>query len=195
MSLYLIQFVHYFAHILYLSNTHKQHDPWLDVLYAWMDGYSTLLHTIALGNYIVIKVEYGLQLHFKIFLNKSERKRTTKLIVKMLMILDVKILSLWFVIEYWWYNNLICEIIWFLNVLVKSNFAGSLSCFVVGVFLSNYNLNSFLIHQTSYWKGYQWYLIHRDVLGSIWKIGSYPIKVSEVFHCWRLNTIWKKHWT
>ena len=36
---------------------------------------STLLHNnIAPGKYIVIKVEYGLQLHFKIFLNKSDRK-------------------------------------------------------------------------------------------------------------------------
>ena len=50
-----------FAHILYLSNTHKLHDHWLGVLYAWMNGYSTLLHNIALGKYIVIKVEYGLQ--------------------------------------------------------------------------------------------------------------------------------------
>ena len=65
------------------------------------------------------------------------------------------------------------KIIWFLNVLVESNFAGSLSCFIVGVFLSNFNLNSFLIHQTSYLKGYLWYLIHQEVLGSIWKIGSF----------------------
>ena len=41
-----------------------------------------------------------------------------------------------------------------------SNFAtptpiGSLSCFVVGTYWSNYNLNSFLIHQASYVKGYQ----------------------------------------
>ena len=41
------------------------------VLYAWMNGYSTLLHNIAPSKYIVIKVEYGLQVHFKIFLNKS----------------------------------------------------------------------------------------------------------------------------
>ena len=46
--------------------------------------------------------------------------------------------------------------------------------------MSNYNLNSFLIHQASYSKGYQLYLIHREVLGSIRKIGRYPIKVSEV---------------
>ena len=74
---------------------------------------------------------------------------------------------------------------WFLNVLVKSNFAtptpfGSVSCFVVGICMSNYNLNSFLIHQASYSKGYQWYLMHIEVLGSIRKIGRYPIKVSEV---------------
>ena len=101
------------------------------------------------------------------------------------MILDFKILSLWFVIEYWWYNTLTRKNNWFLNILVKSNFAtptpfGSVSCFVVGVWLSNYNLNSFLIHQASYSKGYQWYLMHKKVFGSIWKIGSYPIKVSKV---------------
>ena len=47
----------------------------LGVLYAWMNGYPTLLHNIAPGKYIVIKVEYGLQLHFKIFLDKSDRKQ------------------------------------------------------------------------------------------------------------------------
>ena len=47
----------------------------LGLLYAWMNGYSTLLHYIAPGKYIVIKVKYGLQLHFKIFLNKSDRKK------------------------------------------------------------------------------------------------------------------------
>ena len=80
------------AHKLYLSNTHKLHGSWLGVLYAWMNGYSTLLHNIAPGKYIVIKVEYGLQLHFKIFLNKSGRKKI--IIIKMLMILDFKIRSL-----------------------------------------------------------------------------------------------------
>ena len=40
-----------------------------------MNGYSTLLHNIASGKYIVIKVEYGLQLHFKVLLNKSDRKK------------------------------------------------------------------------------------------------------------------------
>ena len=40
-----------------------------------MNGYSTLLRNIAPGKYIVIKVEYGLQLHFKIFLNKLDRKK------------------------------------------------------------------------------------------------------------------------
>ena len=68
---------------------------------------------------------------------------------------------------------------------MKSNCAtpspfGSVSCFVVEVCLSNYNLNSFVIHQAPYSKGYQWSLMHREVLGSIWKIGRYPIKVSEV---------------
>ena len=70
-----IQLVDYFAHKLYLSNTHKLHGYWLGVLYAWMNGYSTLLHNIAPGKYIVIKVEYGLQLRFKIFLKKSDRKK------------------------------------------------------------------------------------------------------------------------
>ena len=133
-----------------ICNTHKLHGPWLGLLYAWMNGYGTLLHNIAPGKYIVIKVEFGLQLHFKIFLNKSDRKTTTKIIIKMLMILDFKILSLWFVIKYWWYNTLTRENNWFLNVLAKSSFVaptpfGSVSCFVVGVCLSNYNFNSFLI--------------------------------------------------
>ena len=53
------------------------------VLYAWMNGYSTLLYNIApgkyiVGKYIVIEVEYGLQLHFKILLYKSDRKNKTK---------------------------------------------------------------------------------------------------------------------
>ena len=60
------------------------------------------------------------------------------------------------------------------------NFLKKLILKVVGIWLSNYNLNSFLIHQASYSKGYQWYFMHRKVLGSIWKIGRYPIKVSEV---------------
>ena len=52
LSFYYIHLVDYFAHILYLSNTHKHR-----VLYAWMNGHSTLLHNIAPGKYIVIKVE------------------------------------------------------------------------------------------------------------------------------------------
>ena len=63
---------------MYLSNTHKLHGHRLGVLYAWMNGNSTLLHKIAPGKYIVIKVEYGLQLHFKILLNKSDRKKQQK---------------------------------------------------------------------------------------------------------------------
>ena len=56
------------------------------------------------------------------------------------MILEPKILSLGFVIEYWWFNTLTRENNWFLKVLVKSNFAtptpfGSISCFVVGICL------------------------------------------------------------
>ena len=67
------------------------------------------------------------------------------------MIFDFKILSLWFVIEYWWYNTLTRENNSYLNDLVKSNFAtptpfGMVSYFVVGVCPSNYNLDLFLIH-------------------------------------------------
>ena len=70
------------------------HGSWFGVLYAWMNCYGTLLHNIAPGKYIV-KVEYGLQLRFKIFLKKSDRKKTTtKIIIKLLMVLDFKILSL-----------------------------------------------------------------------------------------------------
>ena len=50
------------------------HGSWFGVLHEWMNGYSTLLHNIAPGKCIVIKVEYGLQLRFKIFLKKSDRK-------------------------------------------------------------------------------------------------------------------------
>ena len=68
---------------------------------------------------------------------------------------------------------------------MKSNFAtptlfGRVSCFVVWVCLFDYNLNSFLIHQASYPKRNHWYLMQKEVLGSIWKIGRYPIKVTEV---------------
>ena len=120
----------------------------------------------------------------KYFLTNQIEKTTSKIIIKMLMIFDFKILSLWFVIEVWWYNTLTRENNWFLNVLVK-NFAtptpfGSVSCFVLGICMSNYNLNSFLIHQAPYSKEYLRYLMHRENLGSIWKIGRYPIKVSEV---------------
>ena len=124
----------------------------------------------------------------KYFLTNQTENTTTKIIIKMFMILDLKLFSLRFVIEYWWCNTLTHKNNWFLNVLVKSNFVtptpfGSISCFVVGVCLSNYNLNSFLIHQASYSKEHQWYIMHREVLGSIWKIGRYPIKVSEVLYC------------
>ena len=83
-----------FAHILYLSNAHKLHGPLLGVLYARENGYSKLLHNITPGKYIVIKIEFGLQLHFKIFLTNQIEKTTTKIIIKMLMIWDFKILSL-----------------------------------------------------------------------------------------------------
>ena len=131
----------------------------------------------------------------KYFLTNLIENTTAKRIIKMLMVLDLKILSLWFVIEYWWYNTLTRENNWFQNVLEKSNFATptpfvSVFCYVVGICLSNYNLNSFLIHQASYQKGYQWYLMHREVLGSIWKIGRYPIKVSEVLSATGLLLNW-----
>ena len=151
-------------------------------------GWMVIVHcciTVHQVNTLSSRLNYGLQLHFKIFLNKSDRNNNNKIIIKIFTILHFKILSLWFVIEYWWYNTHTRENHWFLNVLVKSNFAtptpfGSVSCFVVGICMSNYNHNSFLIHQPSYSKWYQWYLMHREVLGSIWKIGRYPIKVSEV---------------
>ena len=115
----------------------------------------------------------------------------------MITILDFNLLSLWFVIEDWWYNTHTRDNNWFLNVLVKSNFAtptpfGSVSCFVVGICLSNYYLNLFLIHQASYSKEYQRYLMHRENLESIWKIGRYPIKVSEVL-CNSQNKIFECH--
>ena len=124
----------------------------------------------------------------KYFLTNQIDKTTIKIIIKMPMISDLKILSLWFVIKNGWYNTLTRQNTWFLNVFGEVNFAtptpfGRVSYFVVGICLSNYNLNSFLIHQPSYSKGYQWYLMHREVLGSIWKIGRYPIKVSEVLCC------------
>ena len=81
----------FFEHILYLANTHKLHGPSLGIIFAWMNGYSTLLHYISPVKCIVIMVEYGLQVHFKIFLNKSDRKKTTtEVIIKMLIILDFK---------------------------------------------------------------------------------------------------------
>ena len=136
------------------------------------------------GNTLSSRLNMDYSCTSKCFLT-NQIEKTTKLIIKMLMILDFKILSLWFVIEYRWYNTLTGENNWFLNVLVKSTFAtptpfGSVSYFVIEICLSNYNLNSFLIHQASHSKGYQWYLMHKEVLGSIWKIGRYPIKVSEV---------------
>ena len=68
-----------------------------------------------------------------------------------------------------------------------SNFAtptpfGSVSCFVVGICLSNYNFNPFLIHEFQC-------PIQKDTsdilyIGKFWeaskKIGRYPIKVSEI---------------
>ena len=59
-------------------------------------------------------------------------------------------------------------------VLICEKLVGTRVC------LSNYNLDSFLIHQACYSKGYQWHLMQREVFGSIWKIGRYLIKVSEV---------------
>ena len=61
------------AHLLrknYSRNFSSIHSKCASVYF----GYSTLLHNIASGKYIVIKVEYGLQLHFKIFLNKSDNQ-------------------------------------------------------------------------------------------------------------------------
>ena len=143
---------------------------------------NTLHHDIA--NTLSSRLNMDYSCASKYFLTNQIEKKQQKIIIKMLMVLDFKILSLWFVIEDWWYNTPTRDYNWFLNVLVKSNFAtpypfGSVSCFVAGICLSNYNLNSFLIHQASYSKEYR-YLMHRENLGSIWKIGRYPIKVSEV---------------
>ena len=159
-----------------------------------MNGYSTslihcciILHQV---NTLSSRLNMDYSCTSKYFLTNQIEKTTSKIIITTLMILDFKILSLWFVIEVWWYNTLTRKNNWFLNVLVKSNFAtltpfGSVSCFVLGICMSNYNLNSFLIHQAPYSKKYQRYLMHRENLGSIWKIGRYPIKVSEV-----LSEIW-----
>ena len=110
----------------------------------------------------------------KYILTNQIEKITTKIMIKMLMILDFKILSLWFVIDFDDLIPLHVQNSWFLNVFVKSNFStptpfGNVSCFVVGISLSNYNLNLFIIHQASYSNEYQWCLMHREVLGSIWK--------------------------
>ena len=43
-------------------------------------------------------------------------------------------------------------------------------CIITGICLSTYNLFSFIIHQTSYLKGYKWYFIHREVLVRIDKM-------------------------
>ena len=109
----------------------------------------------------------------------------------MLMLSDFKILSMWFVIEYWWYNTLTRENNWFLNVFGEVKFCnptpfGRVSFFVVGICLSNYNLNSFLIHETSYSKGYQCYFMHREVLGSIWPYQSVrgPLRDSIELESW-----------
>ena len=169
-----------------------------------MNGYSTLLHNIAPGEYIVIKLNIDYSITSKYFL-KSDRKTTTtttNIISKMLIILDYKIISLWFVNEYWWYNTLARENNWYLNVLVKSNFAtptplGSISCFVIEVCLYNCNLYSFLKHQASYSKVNQWYLMRMEVLGRIWKIGRYPIKVSEVpvfVHSFTTSSVFSRIW-
>ena len=145
-------------------------------------GYCIILHQV---NTLPSRLNMDHSCTSKYFLTNLIGKTATKIITKMLMILDFNILSLWFVIEYWWYITLTGKNNWFLNVLVKSNFAtltpfDRVSCFVVWLCLSNYNLNSSLIHQASYPKGNQWHLMHREVLGSIRKISRYPFKVSEV---------------
>ena len=56
-----------------------------------------LLHNIAPGKYIVIKVENRLQLHFKMFFNKSDK--TTEIINKILMIKTSN--PMWLLIENW----------------------------------------------------------------------------------------------
>ena len=82
--------------VLYIGNRKiflKHHSF---VLYAWMNGYSTLLHNIAPGKYIVnlsrLNMDYSST--SKYFLTNQIEKTTTKIINEMLMILDFKILSL-----------------------------------------------------------------------------------------------------
>ena len=163
----------------------------------FMHGWMVIVHCcIILHQVNTLNMDYSCTSQY--FLTNRIEKTTTKIIIKMLMILDFKILSLWLVIEDWWYNTLTPENNWFLNVLVKSNFAtptpfGSVFYFVVGIYLSNYNLNSFIIHQASYSKEYQRYLMHRENLGSIRKIGKYPIKVSEVLIKCSIYTLLTEH--
>ena len=50
--------IYYFLRVPNLSNTHKCcMAPSIGVFYAWMNGYITLLHNIAPGKFIAIKVE------------------------------------------------------------------------------------------------------------------------------------------
>ena len=57
---------------------------------------------------------------------------------------------------------------------------GSVSCFVVGICLSNYNLYSFLIHQASYSKRLPVIPYTLGRFGKHLKTGRYPITVLEV---------------
>ena len=65
----------YVLRIPYLSNTHKRClAPSIGVFYAWMNGYITLLHNIAPGKYIAIKVEIDDSCTYDSF-NKSDEKK------------------------------------------------------------------------------------------------------------------------
>ena len=85
--------VDYFAHKLSLSNTHKLHSSWLGVLNAWMNGYSALLHNIDQVNTLSSRLKMDYSCASKYFLRNRIEKTTTKIITKLLMGLDFKILS------------------------------------------------------------------------------------------------------
>ena len=84
----------YFAHILYLSNTHKLHGHRLGVLYAWMNGYSTLLQILDQVNTLSSRLNMDYSCTSQYFLTNQIEKTTTKIIIQMLVILGFKILSL-----------------------------------------------------------------------------------------------------
>ena len=66
-----------------------------------------------------------------------------------------------------------------------------ISCIVTGICLTDYSLFSFIVHQPSYLKGYQWYFIHREVLVRIDKMllnnkceMNWPSR-TKIWFCWK----------